>query len=359
MDTVSFTCARCLLTVPGEAALQTHRGNPICSACTSHYAECDHCNQIFRNCDLNDRGHFRVCYACRAYYSYCDNCGDAYLLDDGEDGYCANCVDETFRCTNCDSRFSNEQMYGDYECRDCHRSNAGLYRRAIRSHINGNPTILFPTHRTIGVELEMLVPDDMNGDDIPTMWGGTKEDGSLDPQWGEYGVEFASIPVSGSAISEMLTAACTAFSDARADGSCGMHVHIDVRDLTDSQRLNIIKWWQHTEDIWFALVKPERDGNTYCKRIRGVDPARLSNDRYCALNTDAFYKHGTFELRLHHGTIDKHEIETFCATALNFVEVAKDLPPPDASEPPYDLFMAHFAPPTLSDTLKEALAGLF
>lgn len=359
MDTASFVCARCILTVPGEPAFLTHRGNPICTACTPHYASCDHCDETFRNCDLSDRGNFRLCYSCRSYYTYCDNCNDCYLAADGEDGLCASCVDECFVCEDCGSRFSNEQMYGDNLCRDCHRSGSGLYRRAIRAGIDGTPSVLFPTRRTIGVELEMLVPDNMDGDDIPTMWGSTKEDGSLDPHWGEYGVEFASIPVSGSAISEMLTAACAAFSDARVDPSCGMHVHIDVSDLTDSQRLNIVRWWQHTEDVWFGLVNDERDGNSYCKRIRGLDPARLASDRYRALNTDAFYKHGTFELRLHHGTTNKQEIETFCATALNFVEMAKDLPLPDAADSQYDLFMEYFAPPTLSDKLKDALAGLF
>lgn len=354
----TFTCARCRLLQPGIAALVTARDNLICESCAPHYSQCSHCYGTFRNCDLRDRNsnNLRLCYNCVELYSYCDNCGDIYFTDDGADGYCTYCDENTGRCDDCGNRVDSDRLNSDGFCRDCARNNAGVYKRATVPYYDGPPSTLFPSTRRVGVELEMLVPDDMDSDEVPTRWGSTKEDGSLDPSWGEYGVEFASIPVSGSAISTMITAACSAFSSARVDESCGMHVHVDVRDLTNDQRTNIIKWFQHTEKQWFGIVNPNREDNSYCKPISDVAINRMDHDRYRALNTDAYGKHGTFEFRLHHGTINKQEIEQFVATAVNFIETAKDLPEPiPVVDNPRTVFLNMFAHPTFSASLTRLL----
>ena len=93
------------------------------------------------------------------------------------------------------------------------------------------------------------------------------------------------------------------------NASCGMHIHLDQRDvsyLTASKRAKrLIKALPALK----LLVAPSRLGNNYCNEnqpIRGDDTQyRHSSNRYRMVNfLPAYDEHKTIEVRLHGGTLD-------------------------------------------------------
>ena len=128
-----------------------------------------------------------------------------------------------------------------------------------------------------------------------------------------------------------------------ADGSCGIHVHIDAAQLgTDGVR-NLAKMMAKYEDLlWFALgVADSRAG--YCKKMnagfidrisgRGgrcpetlrrawygahgtTGTAHYDQSRYHVLNLHSAFQRGTVEFRLFNGTLHAGLIRSYVCLAL-------------------------------------------
>jgi hypothetical protein len=111
---------------------------------------------------------------------------------------------------------------------------------------------------------------------------------------------------------------------ARTNESCGLHVHLDCRDLYPVQALNNYgNEMVPTDRTTFNAVKARgiRLNNVLGLMKRMVDGHRLTN-MYCipvmsdgdaegrrtAINLMAFMKHGTIEIRMHQSTISYNEI---------------------------------------------------
>lgn len=110
--------------------------------------------------------------------------------------------------------------------------------------------------------------------------------------------------------SEMLNQGCA------VNDSCGMHVHLDARDMRDSAAITaanrlsdslplLAGFTQYTR---FVGARAER----YCRA--GISPSRGNGDhydpdRYYAVNLCALRERGTIEVRIHHGTLDAFVIE--------------------------------------------------
>lgn len=103
---------------------------------------------------------------------------------------------------------------------------------------------------------------------------------------------------------------------AKVNASCGMHVHLDQRDLINNslkagykvtslekraQRLGLAL------PLLFKMVPGSRRDNSYCKS--GV--STLTGDRYSAVNLTAFYKFKTIEIRIHSATTDYVKISNW------------------------------------------------
>jgi hypothetical protein len=69
------------------------------------------------------------------------------------------------------------------------------------------------------------------------------------------------------------------FRDARvqADERCGIHVHVDAKDLMWSDMYRLLAVYAHVEPILYALAGQRRVGNTYCAPC-GEDYARALAD---------------------------------------------------------------------------------
>lgn len=87
------------------------------------------------------------------------------------------------------------------------------------------------------------------------------------------------------------------------DKSCGFHVHLDARnDNAKTMFTNLLD----QQASLFALVPSSRRNNTYCRPTTKKD--YLKGSRYKSINSTAYNKFKTLEVRLHGGTIDPNKI---------------------------------------------------
>lgn len=144
------------------------------------------------------------------------------------------------------------------------------------------------------------------------------------------GCEVVSPILSGQEGLEQLAAAMAALRSAGAtvDQACGMHVHIDARDLTGDEFARTFAFYTERQELMDLLVAPSRRHNTYCRKydertivnikdtakqdtdrygdtVDGKRQAtRVHGDRYMTVNLQSYLTHGTLEFRQHQGTLN-------------------------------------------------------
>lgn len=140
-----------------------------------------------------------------------------------------------------------------------------------------------------------------------------------------------------------LTEVRTVMSVLRAAGasinqSCGMHIHIGVDVLTQQHQANIIRnygAWQYAMTAW---ILKRRINNYFCA-LRTVQQTedlatRWENsndckelageyDRYFAFNVASYQRHGTFEMRSHHGSLNGMNACAWISLHLAFFDACK------------------------------------
>ena len=87
------------------------------------------------------------------------------------------------------------------------------------------------------------------------------------------------------------------------DKSCGLHVHLDARN---DNALNMFNKLIDQQSCLFDLVPSSRRNNQYCRSTKRTDFCKGS--RYKSINSTAYSKFRTLEVRLHGGTIDPNKI---------------------------------------------------
>lgn len=95
--------------------------------------------------------------------------------------------------------------------------------------------------------------------------------------------------------------------DARVNRSCGLHIHIDVRDKTPAQRNTIYRHYVAALPWLVLMLAPSRLTNTYCRDNR-TDHSR---GRYKMINRASISEHRTIEIRAHQGTTDAAKIRAW------------------------------------------------
>lgn len=91
------------------------------------------------------------------------------------------------------------------------------------------------------------------------------------------------------------------FIKAKANSSCGLHVHLDARTI--DQKTILRRLFAHQRDL-FNAVEPARRKNDYCMVIEDVPSLRdiiddNMHDHYHGISGDPS---DTVEIRIHHGT---------------------------------------------------------
>lgn len=151
-----------------------------------------------------------------------------------------------------------------------------------------------------------------------------------------------------------LKAVCDALTaKSRVSRQCGMHVHVDVSDLTTDEFQRFLALYLRYEPFLFSLVAESRRNNHYCRPVRAVEwtrnepgfdattwervmrartpdalrsamaQVRCVNDRYHALNLTHYWRTGRIEFRLHHGTTSYNKVRGFVMWLLAMVARAK------------------------------------
>jgi len=106
---------------------------------------------------------------------------------------------------------------------------------------------------------------------------GLIEDGSLPGS----GVEIVTSPTAGDILIEDLESLGKLLPkvDAEVNDTCGLHVHVDARDFTQSDLRRVIVLYSAVERACFELVSRTRMGNLYCQSCGRQYLAMLENDK--------------------------------------------------------------------------------
>jgi hypothetical protein len=150
-----------------------------------------------------------------------------------------------------------------------------------------------------------------------------------------------------------LMAGCAALTalHPQINRSCGLHVHVDVRDYTWRELQALLRLWVRYEPVWFELTPPGRRSNSYCAPLRRskwtgtdhqyyasyVQPALTASNedsfnRYVreiagmrgALNLTHWFFNHRIEFRLHSGTVNYDKIRRWIMLLCTIVQRAKN-----------------------------------
>ena len=185
-----------------------------------------------------------------------------------------------------------------------------------------------------GVSLDRRNSGFYNHNDSTTSWK-IVEDGSVSGMGGEAVSPILS-GIEGleqvRKVAEGLVAA-----GATANRSCGLHVHVDARDLEARDLANVVQRYAkfETEIDKYMPTSRRGAGNTYCRSIISVarnyrtqmesattlsQVANCMQDRFQKVNVQSFNSHGSVEIRHHSGTCQAGKIIPWIQFCVNFVE---------------------------------------
>jgi len=237
---------------------------------------------------------------------------------------CENCryASETGRLIQCrechatHTSFSRVQYYESTDCTLC------VYCQAQRNTREYTKTFkVNRSERLVGYELEFYVPRGARLN--MAAWGRLHGDGSIRPTNGCDGREFASYPFCGDYLFGTITASTGHLLEkgAEVNHSCGVHTHFCVATDTDEMRHNIREWWPVMEPLFAGMVDSRRRNNDFCTLVNSIrNSDERYGSRYRALNTEAFHEHGTYEVRLHHGSLNDEELIGWTQVMLGFFD---------------------------------------
>jgi hypothetical protein len=189
------------------------------------------------------------------------------------------------------------------------------------------------SERCYGIELETDECSGYSSLDGSAAWG-AKDDPTCD------GKEFYTDILNGDdgldAIVELTDMASS--NSWHAGSSCGYHLHIDMRQENDDSLFSAAYAYRITEDLWFDCVESSRHNNGYCKRakwscddVTGHDGSFDSfvrdvvRTRYYWINVEAYRRHTTFEVRLHHGSVNEDAVCNWVKAHTRFTDWATSL----------------------------------
>ena len=250
------------------------------------YKWCDHCEKMVgthidngdgehvhcNGCGLpqesvSECGSSRDCGCCECFS--CERCGGCHDSGCSNCRQCNNCC-ECVTCQNCHSITSDIDNFcfdcnNCTSCCDCNNSDADDDYRADRMK-HFIPTIKtrkeFACTRLVGVEWEYNSVDYSSTPlrEWTNRWeGAIQEDGSC-------GMEIVTPPLGGDYIRLALTDLAKSFkrAEAQVDSRCGIHVHVDARDLNWDDMYRLLKVYAKVEPLLYLIAGQHRISNTYC-----------------------------------------------------------------------------------------------
>lgn len=212
-------------------------------------------------------------------------------------------------------------------------------------------------NRNFGVELEMVGIDQANAaaairsagiecnvegynHQTRPQWK-VVTDGSLRDETGRGSCEVVSPVLFGQDGLDQVTKVCNALiaAGAKINKTCGLHVHVDARDLSTSAVKAIIARYTKFEAQIDAFMAPSRRQAFYaqsmsqdmarilrCNTVNDMAQAMLSKysgqARYRKVNVMSYLRHGTLEFRQHGGSVEAEKICNWVRFLQSFVETS-------------------------------------
>lgn len=284
-------------------------GHYYCAFCFNRLT-CTYCGRF----DENTRGDSGSCACSICYPRYlfcCERCGYNYRREDRSIvGICLQCYEDIVA-------EEEEENYDDNreEIEDSGNCTTPIYSKTFKNN---------PSKRLVGFELEFFYNKTPHA---LTNWGRLHTDGSLSHPT-LIPAEFSSQPCNGDKLFEIVDKSTAIIKEhgGEVNNTCGFHIHLDTSDFNSIEKENIQNWWCYLEKIFFAFVPENRRNRTYCKSItktwtKNHRQYHWRSDRYVALNISADSKWGTYEIRLHQGTLNPIKIKSWISLFLSFFEV--------------------------------------
>jgi len=189
--------------------------------------------------------------------------------------------------------------------------------------------------REVGIEIEV------EGENLPqnTPMGWRREhDGSLRGESAEYVLRK---PIPRAKVEMMLDRLISKFDSSQVfdTGRAGVHIHINIRDLTEVQLYNFICLYLVFEDTLVDYCGEARVGNLFCLRAKDaeyllelVEAAAIESDlrilhtdaiRYASINCKAICEYGSLEFRAMRSTVDKEVLLGWTGMLLRLKDMSK------------------------------------
>lgn len=164
-------------------------------------------------------------------------------------------------------------------------------------------------------------------------------DGSLT---GNDTCEVVSPILKGNDGKKSLKVVCKALSEigAKVNKSCGLHVHLDAKNMTIEQWRNLIINYARLEAIIDGFMPKSRRGNNnyYCRSISLMPRLEATilhcnsveeivnylGTRYMKINVEAYSRHKTVEFRQHGGSIEYAKIEKWLSFLQKLLAYSKN-----------------------------------
>ena len=196
----------------------------------------------------------------------------------------------------------------------------------------------------VGVEIELEADRIPDHDYVPEIWK-KEADASLRGESAEFVLRR---PVKVDQLDDALRSLQRAFDSngtvPRPTYRAGIHVHVNVQDLTPTQLVTFICSYFMLEEVLLRFCDKSRLGNHFCLRmsdasysldklvefIEKEDFYLLNNEdlRYASLNVTSLFKYGSIEFRALESTLDFNRIKTWAGVLVHLRDYAKTLRSP-------------------------------
>jgi hypothetical protein len=313
----------------------------VCSRCNS----CCVCLKCVKCKRTRNKAQFcKTCKVCRSGCCHCRAC-EVCGIQSGYD-FCGFATTDYQRHHHMACGACNKCC----KCSDTGRVPFGSFENPVFHKPNLKQHTINPTSRFIAAEIEVagIMGNGKPIYDVVRKWGGaTVGDGSLPP----FGFEINSAPAGGDLFAQQMREVCKVISQERGfiNNRCGLHVHVDGRDVDYYEIRRLIRVYAAVEMALFAMVSPNRikgyvDENgklhQYCqpcgaKYVAAIEGGTLPYEkvkadvitsiydvpstqdvkktkwhpaRYNALNLHSWFYRGTIEFRMFDGCIDPEAI---------------------------------------------------
>lgn len=170
------------------------------------------------------------------------------------------------------------------------------------------------TENHVGVELEFFCPHNeaQIGEALIegklSRWTRIKTDASIRPDVdSHYGWEVCVVSPE-SKLDQIVGRTCEILNKmkGKVNASCGLHVHLDMRNRNKEMVYNNLVQCQ---ELLFSLVGAERRSNRYCQKQQTPDWSNANTNHHMGISKFSFEQHRTIEVRIHHATLDYKEIK--------------------------------------------------